>query len=49
MLDKHKPNLRATGKDGGIGVRNRENWEHLYNDAIKKGVADEKPTPTLSL
>jgi hypothetical protein len=25
MLDKHKPNLRATGKDGGIGVRNREN------------------------
>lgn len=45
MLDKYETHLRATGsKDGGIGVRMRE-LRALYNDAIKKGVVDEKHYP----
>lgn len=45
MLDKYETHLRATGsKDGGIGVRMRE-LRALYNDAIKKGLVDEKLYP----
>ncbi|EKT4553154.1 site-specific integrase [Flavobacterium psychrophilum] len=45
MLDKYETHLRATGsKDGGIGVRMRE-LRALYNDAIKRGIVDEKLYP----
>ena len=45
MLDKYETHLRSTGsKDGGIGVRMRE-LRALYNDAIKKGLVDEKYYP----
>ena len=45
VLDKYETHLRATGSnDGGIGVRMRE-LRALYNDAIKKGVVDEKYYP----
>lgn len=45
MLDKYETHLRATGsKDGGIGVRMRE-LRALYNDAIKRGIVDEKHYP----
>ena len=45
VLDKYETYLRATGSnDGGIGVRMRE-LRALYNDAIKKGVVDEKYYP----
>jgi integrase len=45
MLDKYETHLRATGsKVGGIGVRMRE-LRALYNDAIKRGIVDEKLYP----
>jgi integrase len=45
MLDKFETHLRITGSnDGGIGVRMRE-LRAVYNDAIKKGVVDEKYYP----
>ena len=45
LLDKYETFLRSTGSnDGGIGVRMRE-LRALYNDAIKKGVVDEKYYP----
>jgi integrase len=45
VLDKYETYLRATGSnDGGIGVRMRE-LRALFNDAIKKGVVDEKYYP----
>lgn len=45
VLDKYETHLRSTGSnDGGIGVRMRE-LRALYNDAIKKGVVDEKYYP----
>ncbi|MGK4566316.1 phage integrase SAM-like domain-containing protein [Flavobacterium sp. 3HN19-14] len=44
-LDKYETYLRATGsRDGGIGVRMRA-IRALFNDAIKKGVIDEKYYP----
>lgn len=45
LLDKYETHLRATGSnDGGIGVRMRE-LRAVYNDAIKKGIVDEKYYP----
>ncbi len=45
VLDKYETHLRATGSnDGGIGVRMRE-LRALYNEAIKRGVVDEKYYP----
>jgi integrase len=45
MLDKYETHLRSTGSnDGGIGVRMRE-LRAVFNDAIKKGVVDEKYYP----
>lgn len=44
MLDKYETYLRPTCKDGGIGVRMRE-LRALYNDAIRKGLVDEKFYP----
>ncbi len=44
VLDKYETHLRATCKDGGIGVRMRE-LRALYNDAIRKGIVDEKYYP----
>lgn len=45
FLDKYETYLRITGSnDGGIGVRMRA-IRALYNDAIKKGVVDEKYYP----
>lgn len=45
VLDKYETHLRATGSnDGGIGVRMRE-LRAVYNDAIKKGVVNEKYYP----
>jgi len=45
MLDKYESFLRSTGnKDGGIAVRMRE-FRALFNDAIKKGVVNEKYYP----
>ncbi len=45
LLHKYETFLRATGsQDGGIGVKMRE-LRAVYNDAIKKGVVDEKYYP----
>ena len=45
ILNKYETHLRATGSnDGGIGVRMRE-LRALYNEAIKRGVVDEKYYP----
>ena len=45
VLDKYETHLRATGSnDGGIGVRMRE-LRAVFNDAIKKGLVDEKYYP----
>ena len=45
MLDKYETHLRSTGSnDGGIGVRMRE-LRAVFNDAIKKGVTQEKYYP----
>lgn len=45
LLDKYETYLRITGSnDGGIGVRMRA-IRALYNDAVKKGVVDEKYYP----
>lgn len=45
VLDKYETHLRSTGSnDGGIGVRMRE-LRALFNDAIKKGIVDEKYYP----
>lgn len=45
MLDKYETYLRSKGsKDGGIGVRMRE-LRALFNDAIKKGIVNEKYYP----
>lgn len=45
LLDKYETYLRVNGSnDGGIGVRMRA-IRALYNDAIKKGVVDEKYYP----
>lgn len=45
MLDKYETFLRGNGNtDGGIGVKMRE-IRALYNDAIKKGVVEEKYYP----
>lgn len=45
LLDKYETHLRSTGSnDGGIGVRMRE-LRAVYNDAIKKGLIDEKYYP----
>jgi site-specific recombinase XerD len=45
MLDKYETHLRSTGSnDGGIGVRMRE-LRAVFNDAIKKGIVDEKYYP----
>ena len=45
MLDKYETHLRATGSaDGGIAVRMRE-LRALYNDAMKKGIVQEKYYP----
>ena len=45
MLDKFETHLRSTGSnDGGIGVRMRE-LRAVFNDAIKKGIVDEKYYP----
>lgn len=45
LLDKYETYLRANNNtDGGIGVKMRE-LRALYNDAIRKGVVDEKCYP----
>jgi len=45
VLDKYETHMRSTGSnDGGIGVRMRE-LRAVFNDAIKKGVVDEKYYP----
>lgn len=45
LLDKYETYLRVNGSnDGGIGVRMRA-IRALYNDAVKKGVVDEKYYP----
>jgi integrase/recombinase XerD len=45
LLDKYETHLRSTGSnDGGIGVRMRE-LRAAFNDAIKKGVVEEKYYP----
>jgi site-specific recombinase XerD len=45
LLHKYETYLRATGsQDGGIGVKMRE-LRAVYNDAIKKGVVDDKYYP----
>jgi site-specific recombinase XerD len=45
LLHKYETYLRATGsQDGGIGVKMRE-LRAVYNDAIKKGVVEEKYYP----
>lgn len=45
LLDKYETHLRSKGNtDGGIGVKMRE-IRALFNDAIKKGVVDEKYYP----
>lgn len=45
VLDKYETHLRANGsQDGGIGVRMRE-LRALFNEAIKKGIVDEKYYP----
>jgi site-specific recombinase XerD len=45
VLDKYETHLRATGSnDGGIGVRMRE-LRALFNEAIKRGLVDEKYYP----
>tara|TARA_R110002096_G_scaffold435973_1_gene664721 strand:- start:13661 stop:14899 length:1239 start_codon:yes stop_codon:yes gene_type:complete len=45
LLDKYETYLRSNNNtDGGIGVKMRE-LRALYNDAIKKGVADNKYYP----
>ena len=45
LLDKYETYLRSNGNtDGGIGLKMRE-IRALYNDAIKKGVVDEKYYP----
>lgn len=45
FLDKYETFLRARGNtDGGIGVKMRE-IRALFNDAIKKGIVDEKYYP----
>jgi len=45
FLDKYETYLRSNGnQDGGIGVKMRE-LRALFNDAIKKGVVDEKYYP----
>ena len=44
-MDKYETHLRANGcNDGGIGVRMRE-LRAVFNDAIKKGVTQEKYYP----
>jgi site-specific recombinase XerD len=45
LLDKYETYLRSNNNtDGGIGVKMRE-IRAIYNDAIKKGVVDEKHYP----
>ncbi|MEZ4801511.1 MAG: site-specific integrase [Gelidibacter sp.] len=45
MLDKYETYLRShNNSDGGIGVKMRE-LRALFNDAIKKGLVDEKYYP----
>jgi site-specific recombinase XerD len=45
LLHKYETYLRATGsQDGGIGAKMRE-LRAVYNDAIKKGVVDDKYYP----
>jgi len=45
LLHKYETHLRATGsQDGGIGVKMRE-LRAIYNDAIKKGIVEEKYYP----
>ncbi len=45
VVDKYETHLRANGcNDGGIGVRMRE-LRAVFNDAIKKGVTQEKYYP----
>jgi len=45
LLDKYETQLRSNNNtDGGIGVKMRE-LRALFNDAIKKGVVDEKYYP----
>ena len=45
LLDKYETYLRSkNNSDGGIGVKMRE-LRALFNDAIKKGVVDEKYYP----
>ncbi len=45
LLDKYETHLRSNNNtDGGIGVKMRE-LRALFNDAIKKGVVDEKYYP----
>ena len=45
ILDKYETHLRSTGSnDGGIGVRMRE-LRAVFNDAIKKGIVEEKYYP----
>lgn len=45
LLDKYETYLRGRGNtDGGIGLKMRE-IRALYNDAIKKGIVDEKHYP----
>lgn len=45
LLDKYETYLRSNNNtDGGIGVKMRE-LRALFNDAIKKGVVDEKYYP----
>jgi integrase len=45
VLDKYETHMRSTGSnDGGIAVKMRE-LRALFNDAIKKGVVDEKYYP----
>lgn len=45
VLDKYETHMRANGSnDGGIAVRMRE-LRALFNDAIKKGVVEEKYYP----
>ena len=45
LLDKYETFLRSTGSnDGGIGFRMRE-LRAVFNDAIKKGIVDEKYYP----
>lgn len=45
LLDKYETYLRSRGNnDGGIGVKMRE-LRALFNDAIRKGVVDEKYYP----